>query len=58
MTTQTEAHRFNTRRSLALDRAISTLEAPHTTGDARCWARFAKALIEQFVPPFTKAVRP
>lgn len=53
-----EAHRFDARRSLALDRAISTLEARSVPPSARYWARFTKALIEQFVPPFTKAVRP
>ena len=52
------AHRFDPRRSLALDRAIGTIEAPHSTGNARYWARLTKALIEQFVPPFTKAVQP
>ena len=53
-----EAYRFNTRRSLALDRAITTLEARHVPPSARYWARFTKALIEQSVPAFKRnAVR-
>ena len=57
LTQPPEAPRFDPRRSLALDRAITTLEASHSSHKARTWARFSKALIEQCVPAFQGKVK-